>query len=427
MEGMQTKAPKAKKTAEQKAVLAALRRRTVRPSRAEMAEAAGRAGLPVAAVATWCIRRNWKEGVNKRKSRSPSPEDGEEEAETTRKTVKKRKEKKNKTDEQVEALRELKKKTLEPSTTQVEELAVDTGLSQDVVRRWFANQRFMAKMNKDKVVKKEMSPDQLKQLVALCELTVDPSQEQKEEVALKTGLTMEEVTLWFAKRARKKTKMPQQVASLRALWKETREPSKAKREEVAAATGLSVKAVNQWFSNQHLNAKRSKKKYYQSALLPPEAWELQCQLCVYTPAPRRTGAMEKLKAVLAHYAKMHLKDRLAETIPRSSLACPTCSYTTTNWCNLRYHWCTVHSTLQTWVREVRNDGPKELEKLQCKDCSRKFLSSRSLKKHKAIVHEPKKSCDQIKCDFCDYTMLEKSDVAQTLRAMLYHQARVVKF
>jgi len=63
-------------------------------------------------------------------------------------------------------------------------------------------------------------------------------------------------------------------------------------------------------------------------------------------------------------------------------------------------------------------------KFQCKVCDRKFSQAGRLRRHKAQVHEPKKPRDQVKCDFCDYTMLNMSDVAMTMMTMLHHKAKV---
>ena len=160
-----------------------------------------------------------------------------------------------------------------------------------------------------------------------------------------------------------------------------------------------------------------------NALLPPEASELQCRLCGYTPS--KTGIMEKLKAVLVHYAKKHMQDRVVAVLPSSSLACPTCSYTAIYWLNLRNHWCTVHNTLQIWVRELPKDDLGVMH-FRCKVCGKKFWNTCNLRRHERQVHEPKKARDQVKCEFCDYTMPFKSDMAMTLMTMLHHQDRVVK-
>jgi len=414
--------------AEQKSVLAALRRRT------DSAEKA--------AVASWFSRR----GI-KHRSRKPRPE-GEEMANGKVKKVKK-------TSQQVEALKNLLEQTTDPSTNQLEVVAAATGLSRLKVKQWFAQQRLKArksqqaealkefsdprrpKKDKEEKVKKckkkkVLSPQQLEQLRALHRVTAEPSQEQKEEVALQTGLALKEVTLWLMKRARigKKyfKKTGKQVEALKELLGQTTHPSTTQLGEVAAATGLSVKKVDQWFTNQAYAKRHGKPRKeglarHQGALLPPEAWELQCQLCAYSPQPRCTGTMERLKLVLAHHARKHLQARVAEVLPRSSLACPSCSYTTNAWCNLRGHWCTAHSTLQTWVRDFPKDGPKDLEQFQCSLCGSKFSHAGNLRKHKVNVHETKAARGQVRCDFCDYTMSYKSDVAMTLRAMLYHQAK----
>ena len=151
-----------------------------------------------------------------------------------------------------------------PSNEEKQELATASGLSVERVIQWFTNKRMEMRRKSFKKIKKG---HHLEEWFSEHESNPYPTLEQREELALITGLTEDQVRIWFnQKRYRKgnskKYKRISNVAKDHLMkWYDENEansiPCKDQVKELASITGVTEKCVRIWLGNERMKRKKA--------------------------------------------------------------------------------------------------------------------------------------------------------------------------
>eukprot|EP00956_Cyclotella_meneghiniana_P004266 scaffold5215_cov51-Cyclotella_meneghiniana.AAC.3 len=151
-----------------------------------------------------------------------------------------------------------------PSNEEKQELATASGLSVERVIQWFTNKRMEMRRKSFKKIKKG---HHLEEWFSEHESNPYPTLEQREELALITGLTENQVRIWFnQKRYRKgiskKYKRISNVAKDHLMkWYDENEanpiPRKDQVKELASITGVTEKCVRIWLGNERMKRKKA--------------------------------------------------------------------------------------------------------------------------------------------------------------------------
>ena len=148
------------------------------------------------------------------------------------------------------------------SSQEMYALADRAGLKQSQVNSWFSSRRSKLKDGKTRTY---ITADQHRSLQAAYQINARPTKEEREKLATKVGLLVDQVTCWYF-HTRAKLGCPhvqpplttKQRDILLDAYKENRYPRARKFAEIANSVGLTEMRVRNWFTYSRTKQKRLK-------------------------------------------------------------------------------------------------------------------------------------------------------------------------